>query len=239
MGIIVKCPKCNEVNAGSQLYCVKCQASLVGALREEGESPLPDMGSTPPAEQEKKAGSLPPLVYKDEIHPRNPNRNLWIILGVVAAVLCIGLVLCLGIFGTSIVRVSLEREPVASVLDDYMNHMADRDAEGAYALFSPRAQRQIPLSKVRELIAGNNYMIFEGYLSLSISTLNLATAVNTNPDAPQGLVANVSGVVEYEGGIQGTFRGTLEKVDGKWMLDAMYVTVPPDKIKEKIPESDS
>ncbi len=224
---------------GVRLNCVKCQASLIGVPREEGESPLPDMVSTPPAEQEKKAAPLPPLVFKDEIPPKRSGKTLWIILGVVVGVLCIGPVAVLGIFGTSLSGWVLEREPIASVLDDYMNFLADRDAEGAYALFSPRAQRQIPLSKVRELITGNNYMIFEGYLNLSISNLSIVTAVNTNPDLPQGLVANVSGVIEYEGGIQGTFRGILEKVDGKWMIDGMYVTVPPDKIKEKIPESDS
>ena len=46
MGSIVKCPQCGEINIGSKLYCVKCQTSLVGIPREQGESPLPEFTST-------------------------------------------------------------------------------------------------------------------------------------------------------------------------------------------------
>jgi len=35
MGYIVTCPQCQEINSGSQLYCTKCQASLVGVPREQ------------------------------------------------------------------------------------------------------------------------------------------------------------------------------------------------------------
>jgi hypothetical protein len=49
MAIIVKCPNCDEVNVGSQLHCVKCQTSLIGVPREDGESPLSQfVGASPP-----------------------------------------------------------------------------------------------------------------------------------------------------------------------------------------------
>ena len=35
MGYTVTCPQCQEINSGSQLYCTKCQASLVGVPREQ------------------------------------------------------------------------------------------------------------------------------------------------------------------------------------------------------------
>jgi hypothetical protein len=41
----------------------------------------------------------------------------------------------------------------------------------------------------------------------------------------------VTGTIVFEGEIQGSFNGVLEKVDDEWMIDGMYVTVPPSKIK--------
>ena len=42
MAYIVRCPECNEVNGGSQLRCVKCQASLIGIPREDDGSSVPE-----------------------------------------------------------------------------------------------------------------------------------------------------------------------------------------------------
>jgi hypothetical protein len=125
----------------------------------------------------------------------------------------------------------VEKAPVESVLDLYMKAMDAKDAKGAYALLSPRAQRQIPLSKVEDLLKGNNYVIFEGYQSLLVGNFNVSAVANTNPNVPQGTVANVTGTIKFEGGFQGTFTGVLEKVDGKWQIDSMYVVVPPSKVK--------
>jgi len=50
MGYIVKCPQCNEINAGSRLNCIKCQASLIGIPREQGESPIPEFSPPPSPE---------------------------------------------------------------------------------------------------------------------------------------------------------------------------------------------
>jgi hypothetical protein len=163
--------------------------------------------------------------------PKKSNKNLWVIAGIVIGVLCLCSILCLVLVGTGVGKVIVERAPVNAVLDAFMKDMAAKDVESAYALFSPQAQRQIPISKVKEMIEGNNYILFEGYQSLSLGNLNLSAAANTNPDAPQGTLAKVTGTILYEGDIQGRFDSILEKVNGKWMLDQINVTVPPDKIK--------
>ena len=218
MGTIVKCPQCNEINVGSQLHCVKCQTSLIGIPREEGESPVSEFVSSPPPPRENYYSK--PLEFKE-------NKNRWTIVVVVIAVICICSVICLTLAGASMV----ERVPVESVLDAFMKDMVAKDIESAYALFSPRAQRQIPIDEVQKLIDGNNYILFEGYQNLSVQSLNLAAAVNTNPDLPQGAVANVNGFIEYSDSFTGNFTATLEKVDGKWMIDSINITVPPDKFQ--------
>ncbi len=153
------------------------------------------------------------------------------VIGAILVVFGAGALLCVVFFGVSLFRVYTERAPVEAVLDRYMRYMAAKDAESAYALFSPRAQRQIPISKLHEMLEGKNYVVFEGYRSLSIEQINISMVANTNPDVPQGLVANVKGVILYADGFQGSFEATLEKVDGEWMIDGIFVVVPPEKIK--------
>jgi hypothetical protein len=128
-------------------------------------------------------------------------------------------------------KVAVERAPIEAVLDAYMKSMAAKDIEGAYALFSPRAQRQFASSDLQELTEGNNYYVFKGYLSLEIQNLNLNAAVNVNPDVPQGTVATITATVSYEDGFTGSMNAVLEKVDGAWMLHGINVTVPPDKFQ--------
>ena len=161
--------------------------------------------------------------------PKKSNKNLWIILGVIAVVLscCVTI---LAVAGLGLVKTKTEKAPIESVLDSYMKYMEAKDAESAYALFSPRTQRNVPISKMEELLEGNNYFLFKDYQSISVQNLNISTVVNNNPDNPQGIVAKVTGTIEYEGGIQGTFNSTLERVEKKWRIDIIYITIPPDKM---------
>jgi len=162
--------------------------------------------------------------------PKKSNKNLWIIAGIVA-VLCLCSILCLALVGTGIGKVMIERAPVEAVLDTFMKNMEAKDVESAYALFSPRSQRQTPINDVEELTQDNNYKVFEGYESLSIQNLNLTAAANTNPDMPQGTVANVTAIVSYTDGFTGNLTAVLEKVDGEWRIYNFHVNVPPDKFQ--------
>ena len=179
---------------------------------------------TPIITQAQTSESIPP-------QPKKPTKKIWAIVGIIVAVLCLCSVICIVVFSTGMYKVYTEKAPVESVLDNYMKYMANKDAESAYALFSPRAQRQLPLSQLQALLEGNNYVVFDGYQSLSVSNFNISAVANTNPDVPQGTVATVTGVINFEESIHGSFTGTLEKVNGKWLIDGMFVTVPPDKIK--------
>ncbi len=191
-----------------------------------------ELQQSAPESQHEKPSVAPEVIAP---HSQQSNKSLWVILAVAIGLVCCCSVICLvaiglgglGTFGA----IATEKAPIESVLGSYMKYMDAKDAKSAYALLSPRAQRQIPLSKVEELLEGNNYVVFEGYQSLSVGNLNISAAANTNPDVPQGTVANVTGTIKFKGGFQGTFTGVLEKVDGKWQIDSMYVVVPPDKVK--------
>jgi hypothetical protein len=175
--------------------------------------------------------SEPQISTPQPAKPQKSSKNIWIIVGIVVGVLCLCMVACAALFGTSMYKVYIEKAPVEGVLDTFMQNMVAKDVESAYALFAPRVQRQIPIDEVQEMIEGNNYVLFDGYQSLTVQNLNIGGSVNTNPDVPQGTLANVDGFIEYSGNFTGRFTATLEKVDGTWMIDRIDITVPPDKFQ--------
>ncbi len=184
--------------------------------------PEPQPVVEPPAVVEPAPVAAPPP-------PKKSRRTLWIIAASVVGTLCVCGIVLAAIAVPSSFAVMQERAPVTAVLDSYMQKMVAKDTQAAYALFSPRAQRQVPISEIEKLAQGNNYVIFDGYQRLVINNLNLSATVNTNPDVPQGTLANVSATVSYDYGFKGKLTATLEKVNGAWMIDGVYVTVPPDK----------
>lgn len=168
--------------------------------------------------------SIPSQYPKPE---RKPARTLLIIAGV----LVLGIIVCIGTILLGARKIAVEKGPIEEVLNSFMTAMVARDTTGAYALFSTRAQRQLPISNLEDLLQGNNYILFEGYQSLSVQNINLQNSINTNPDLPQGTLAKVSGVISYRDDFQGGFTGQLEKENEKWRLTGINITVPPDKIQ--------
>jgi hypothetical protein len=175
-----------------------------------------------------------PAVIEPNVVPPTPkksNRNLWILAGSVIVIVCLCSALCFALVGTGVGKVMVERGPVESTLDTLMKNMEEKDVESVYALFSPRVQRKMPITDIEELTQGNNYKVFEGYESLSVQNINLSAAAHTNPDMPQGTVANITAVVSYSDGFTGNLTAVLEKVDGKWKIYNFHVNVPPDKFQ--------
>ena len=186
---------------------------------------MSDVTSLPSSEP--STAPVPP----DANPPRTKSRRtLWIILGSVSAVLVLCIVLAALVIGRSVLSISTEQAAITPVVDRFMHAMTEHDAQAAYRLFSTRAQRQTPIANLTTLLEGPNYVLFDGYQSVTIDATNLTSTVNTNPDVPQGSVANVNGTVTYTGGVSGSFRATLEKEDGDWRLFYINVTVPPSKI---------
>lgn len=162
---------------------------------------------------------------------KKSNKSLWILIGTAIAAICVCSVICIALIGIGVGAIVVERAPVESVLDAFMKDMVTKDVDSAYALFSPRVQRKISIDDVQKMVDGNNYVLFDGYQSLSVQNLNLTATANTNPDLPQGTVANVNGVIKYSGGFTGNFTATLEKVNGMWLIYRININVTPDKFQ--------
>jgi hypothetical protein len=114
-----------------------------------------------------------------------------------------------------------------------MGAMLDKDSTSAYALFSTRSKRNIPLTEIQKMLQGNNYILFEGYQKATVTFVNITYAANTNPRRPQGTVANIKGTIQYTGGFTGRFEAVLEQENKEWKIFYIDVTVPPDKLSTR------
>jgi len=147
--------------------------------------------------------------------------------------LCVVLTLCGVLFLGSSIRVALERDDVEGAIHQFMLAMARKNTNAAYAVFSERAQEKVPLSKLQEMVQGNNYALFNRYDSVEAQWLNIGPAVSSNPEMPQGIVARATGETRYTDGSVGRFEAVLERVKGEWKLDFINVTVSPDKFEKQ------
>jgi hypothetical protein len=148
--------------------------------------------------------------------------------------LCVGISgLCVGIsgasFGALVVKTYTEGPMVESVIDEYMGLMAGKDASQAYRLLSTRAKRNVSLADNEKLVEGNNYTLFDGYQGVTITSFTLNATVDSDPDMPQGQVAEVEGEIYYSDGYTGTFTAVLEKDGDEWRLFSINISVPPDR----------
>jgi hypothetical protein len=158
------------------------------------------------------------------------SRRRWLII---IAVVAVGICACVGVgvltLGRTFMGINQEQAAIAPVIDAFMQAIQARDTNRAYQLFSTRAQRQTAIVDLEALTTEPNYVLFDGYQSAIIDSTNLSTIANIDPNLPQGIVATVNGTITYAGGIEGTFRATLEKENNVWRLHAINITVPPSK----------
>ncbi|HSJ53426.1 MAG TPA: hypothetical protein VLC52_06725 [Anaerolineae bacterium] len=161
--------------------------------------------------------------------PGKRSRRKAIVISSVVVGLCLVLTLCGGLFLGGNVMVALERDDVERSLHQFMLAMARKNTNAAYALFCEQAQETVPLSKLQEMVEGNNHVLFDRYDSLEVRSLNIGPALSSNPKMPQGIVARAAGETRYTDGSVGNFQAVLQRVNGEWKLAGINVTVPPEK----------
>ncbi len=165
--------------------------------------------------------------------PSQPKKSRSILLGIIFASsvvgVCLCLITCLAPFVISAVKTASEKAPVESVLNAYMEYMAVKDVNSAFALFSPHMQEQTPAEYMQNLVADHNYAMFSGFQNLTVDSLKLGSETSSDPTKPQGTIAMVSGTISYSDGFTGQYVAILEKIAGTWKLYSVTVTVPQNK----------
>ncbi len=155
-----------------------------------------------------------------------PKLALLVLGGLICCtLLAIGVVALGGVVAT----LGREKGRVERVLDEFMRAVENKDTARAYTLVSTRASKVWTASAIQDLTRGYNYVLFGGYRSLEMDDATIGFQSSPNPDEPQGIVAQVSGIVLYDCGYRGSFEAVLEKEGDNWKIFGIAVTVPPDK----------
>lgn len=158
--------------------------------------------------------------------PPSPTRSIlwWLAGGVLVAFFCCG-GLCVIPIGRAVYQAATERDDVEQLLTAFLADLEAKDFEACLAHFSARSIRVASLSTEKmEQLASDP--AFRGARTAHITTINVTYAFNSNPDLPQGTVANVSGTATYEDGSTATLQATLEKEDQTWRIHKLVLNRP-------------
>lgn len=140
------------------------------------------------------------------------------------------LISCGTVVGSASHQVSEAQGEAATLIDSYMRAMANRDAAQAHALLSSRAQAVYSIGDVEQLLQGSDYGLYEGYESAEVARVIVTSRLSTNPNVPKTM-AQVTGKINYQGGVTGTFEANMELEDGQWRLSKVWIVVPPEKLQ--------
>lgn len=147
------------------------------------------------------------------------------------AVLCVSIAIVVSSCGMpKDISVADAQNAAEELVDAYMRSMAEKNVMLAYALLSTRLQQVYSLSDVEGLLQGNSYGLYEAYESTEVEKVIVTTRFSTNPAVPRTM-AQVTGTVNYQGGVQGTIEANMELEDGQWRLSKVWIVVPPEKLQ--------
>lgn len=99
----------------------------------------------------------------------------------------------------------------AKVLDEFMTHMAARDAQSAYALFSSLAKQEVSSETLDGAAKGEFGDLAQGYKDVTVSSIEVKTDAN-------GTYADLSGTVNYDDGGQRNFTSRMDKEGDAWLV---------------------
>lgn len=108
--------------------------------------------------------------------------------------------------------------------DAFMQAMADKEIDRAYALFAEELRREVRRSDLAAFIDGPSFVLFDGYLDLEIESWNFNYAY------VEGRSVEVTGPVNYQEHYTGIYELVLAEEGDNWRILAFNVQVSPEKV---------
>lgn len=165
----------------------------------------------------------------------NLNKKMsgrWPLVGLAAVIF---LMLCAGLsfwgYQQAVAYVESEKPSVQRSVNAFMVHMNSQDPAEAYTVFSPRSRRLTPLTTLEKMVE-SNYVLFEGYKSVTITDLRISQNYDSNDNKPQGTVGYATGTILYKNGAEGDFVAILEKEGIHWLIYSINLDVPQSKVSQ-------
>ena len=108
-----------------------------------------------------------------------------------------------------------------------MQFMVNKDVDQAYVLISERGKRLISKPELEQLPQRENYAVVANFQKFEIVNVDIPKSIDSNLDNPQGTVARVEGYIDDNDGSQRGFNAILEKIDGKWLIYSLQISLHP------------
>ena len=119
-----------------------------------------------------------------------------------------------------------------SLILAYAHGMAKKDYDTVYALFSKRVHRQMSIEEIEEFgDVEANFAIVDGIQSVEINSLKLLKQANTNPNMPQGSVATVIGIANFDDGFTGRVDAVFELESETWRIHHINISISPERLQ--------
>ncbi len=125
---------------------------------------------------------------------------------------------------------TLSRPQAEAILHEFMSAMVKKETDRAVVLFSDRAG--VTTAELKKLVQGNNYVLFDGYRDVIVTTIYGPPAFSNQPWGYAGGVWTVEATVNFEGDFTGTIKAFMEYDGAAWRLYGINVIPSTDKIKD-------
>ena len=116
---------------------------------------------------------------------------------------------------------ALTNSSQGQVVSQFMTAMLNRDVTAAVALFPAGSEAEI--QPQLEVMLADQYYLFDGYQSITVTSLNTSLAEGQS-------TTELEGQVTYTGEITGTFQASLFKEGETWKLTNINLNVPEEKV---------
>jgi hypothetical protein len=107
------------------------------------------------------------------------------------------------------------------IVTQFMTAMLNKDIPTASALFPTGSEAEI--GPQLEGLIGTQFYLFEGYQSITVTSINVSTEGGQTS-------ATLEGNVAYAGELTGSFQAAFVKEGDAWKLANINITVPPEKL---------
>lgn len=151
----------------------------------------------------------------------------------VAAALAL-LLLVAGGFGLHRYGLHQQKRQAEEILEREIRAMSFRLTNEAYWLYSQRTRERLRREDLDALCRDRQRFIAFSYYQPGTARTQSWALVDDPPDSPGGPPIRrlrLDGTLQYQDGLQGTYRAELELEPGGWRLNSLDVNSPPGKLK--------
>lgn len=119
-----------------------------------------------------------------------------------------------------------DKASIQELIDQFLQYLSARDVQKAYDLFSTDAKKNTPKSVLEKMVSENYAVLFLGYQTSEITSIEINSGLDLSKEAPENRVAKVTGLLHYEGGATGKFDAYFDRENKSWRIYTINLNIP-------------